>query len=410
MGIKNFHKWTKAEYPSSFKNKWLDIYDHVYIDINYVLHHCSYGIKNKNDIYNKIYQFIDNILLITQPYKTVVICGDGPAALAKLVLQRKRRLIQSESDDISIMFSPGTEFMISLQDKMESYILKIKNIYNINVIVDITNADEAELKIKQYIMNLTKDNIDLTHIVITNDADVFIMLMMLDNMTNVYIYEINFQNSDIISLGHLLVKHIEKVGCSKYPHLDFSAINILLGNDYLPKINFLTFEKIWQTYHEILQFDNVGLICSKDLQFNINFMHKLLLGCINKTKKNIMNLITIENINHPLYSNYIDGYTWCLFTYNTGKCIRYNYMYEYNMLPHPFGIIFNILNTGITINPEIYPPINTILYLMLILPKKYKNYIHDDYIKFYDTISLSINIKLNHINDIVGKFNCYSIN
>jgi general stress protein CsbA len=80
------------------------------------------------------------------------------------------------------------------------------------------------------------------------------------------------------------------------------------------------------------------------------------------------------------------------------------------MIPHPFGIIFNILNTGITINPEIYPPINTILYLMLILPEKYKNYIHDDYIKFYDTISLSINIKLNHINDIVSKFNCYSIN
>ena len=35
MGITNFQKNIKEKYSEAFKKKWLKVYDHVYIDINF---------------------------------------------------------------------------------------------------------------------------------------------------------------------------------------------------------------------------------------------------------------------------------------------------------------------------------------------------------------------------------------
>ena len=394
MGILNFHKWIKDNYKSSFKKKWLDAYDHVYIDINFSLHRCTYGAKNINDIYRRLFCFIDDVLQTTLPRKSITISADGPAPLSKLLLQRKRRLMKSRNDDgdkvSSIMFTPGTFFMNELKEKLDPYIKFTQKIYNIKIFVDIETYDEAELKLKKKMMDNIKLYPEDSHIIVTNDSDVVVMLMTLDDMSHVYMFEKSFQNSEIISIGQLIVDHIENVGCSMNPNLDFSAVNMFMGNDYLPKVNYATFEKIWCVYKDILKCDRDGLILNKNLEINPQFVQKLMLGIIKKTHHQYVSKINICNIFNSVYESYMDGYTWCLHTYFTGICKRYNFMYGFQDSPHPFGIAINIQKNPslLTLKTDLFPPIDNALYAILALPYKSKDFIDAKYHKFIKKVPI----------------------
>lgn len=393
MGIHNFHKWIKEVYPAAFKTKWLHSYDNCYIDINFALHHCSYNAKDIDDIYSKLFCFIIDVLHITMPRKSLIISADGAAPLSKLLLQRERRLTKSKSDNSdsidhisSIMFTPGTFFMNSLHKKLLNMIDFIEKVYNIYVDCDVDSYDEAELKLKNKMMNNIKKNHNDSHIIVTNDADVVVMLMTLDDVSRTYIYEKSFQNSEIISIGELLYEHIKNIGCSLHPHLDFAAVSILLGNDYLPKIGYATFEKIWISYKECLACDKRGLILDKNLQINSSFFQSLLLGIVKRTAYHFIKKIDVLNIFSSLYDNYMDGYTWCLHTYYNGFCDRYNFMYGFANPPHPLGLAMSIKkNPSMLIKSnEKYPPIKTMAYAILALPYKSKNYIDSKYHDFIE--------------------------
>jgi hypothetical protein len=388
MGILNFHKWMHQHYPSAFQKKWLESYDHVYIDINFALHHCSYGAKTMDDIYKRLYAFIDSVLYTTNPKVSITIAADGSAPLAKLLLQRKRRLTKSRSDTetkvSSIIFTPGTEFMNTLEEKISNYVVFIKHVHNINVIFEINNHDEAELKLKRAIMSNNKKWPDDSHVIVTNDADVTIMLMTLIDVSRVYVFEKGFQNSEIISIGKLLLEHIKNVGCSMHPNLDFSALTIMMGNDYLPKINYFTFDKLWDTYKYILTFDKIGFFLDDNLTINPNFFNKLLLGIIKQTNHHYIKKVNLDNLGSQLYNNYMDGFTWCLSTYVTGICTRYNYMYGFQDAPHPFGLLYNIKKDPhiMITSMETSSHVNKTLYSILVLPYKCRKLIDAKYKKF----------------------------
>ena len=119
MGIHNFQKYLKTTYPSAHKESWLDKYDNLYIDLNYVLHHICYVSNSRQDILLRTKDYLLNIIKYTKPQKRIVIVADGPAPLAKLILQRKRRLDKvdifdnrpfNEDTHLEINFTPGTQF------------------------------------------------------------------------------------------------------------------------------------------------------------------------------------------------------------------------------------------------------------------------------------------------------------
>ena len=395
MGIKDFHKWMKSQYISAFKTKWLSSYDHVYIDLNFALHNCSYKAKNINDIYERLYIFIDGVLHMTLPRVSLVLGADGPAPLAKLLLQRKRRLTKSRGQETidgvsSIIFTPGTQFMDTLESGLKPYTDFIKKIYNIDILFEINNDDEAELKLKRTMMKNIKLYPNNSHVIITNDADVIVMLMTLPDLTKIYVYEKGFQNSETISMGKLLLLHVEKVSCSFYPNLDFSAMSIFMGNDYLPKINFITLEKLWASYSDAIICDHRGLILNSDLQINIPFLCKILFGILKRTKQHFIKRILPSNLCHPMYKNYMDGYTWCLTTYNTAVCTRYNYMYGFQCSPHPLGLLINIKKNPklIITSNEIFNSIDRKLYTILLIPNKYSDLINKDYKNFIKKVSI----------------------
>ena len=387
MGIKGFHKFIREKYPSCLQHKWSDSYEHCYIDINFALHFCSYNVSNVDQLYMKLFGFFDNILKDIVPTKSLTIAADGAAPLSKLLLQRKRRLTNlkkiskkttddSDSDAgsqavTSLMFTPGTLFMKNLKENMSAYMEYISKSYGIDVEFMDINFDEAELKLKYAMMeNINKYDND-SHIIVTNDADVIVMLGTLEKFHNAYVHCKSNHQNEVLSIGKLLECHTNYVGCSLHPGLDFAATGILLGNDYIPKLNFISPESIWIAYKSTLKGHTTGLILDRNMKINRTFFAGLMGNIVTMLKSQYVKKLNYRNVCHPLYRNYLDGYTWCLATYNNGKCQRYNYMYEFSDYPHPLGLLLNVRQfPDITKHDnQIYKCIRPELYAILVLPK-----------------------------------------
>ena len=223
MGIEGFYKWIKDDYSEaiySYDSENIPKYfNHAYIDLNYLLDMCNYNSNNIIHTINKLKNIIMDIVIKTQPNKTLNLFCDGVAPLAKLLEQRKRRIEHTIYDtklisleDSTLNFTPGTIFLETLEEKLQQIINIIKNQFCIDIYVDIINDGEGELKIKnQLLKNYSKSNLD-THILITTDADVVLMAMSNYSYTNSYI----LLKDNILSLDKLLKLHITKYGNQNY--------------------------------------------------------------------------------------------------------------------------------------------------------------------------------------------------
>lgn len=443
MGISNFHDFIRTNYQKAFNDiKSTDTYSHVYIDINYALHYCAYGVKNEVELFDKLYDFFDNILKLVQPTKSVIFSIDGLAPLSKMILQRKRRNIiapknsnKKTNDNFNtILLTCGTDFMLSVYDKISNYIKFIKYIYNIEVELLDCNIDEAELKLKKRMMDnieQDKENKD-THLFVTNDADVIVMLTTLKNYSNVYVYckmKYNINNYSkqiiqILSIKKLIDLHSQSINSHHNKtnlNYDFAAISILMGNDYIPKIYSLTFDKLWNAYKNTIKNYPDGLIQvdEKTYEFNINieFLHNLFIILLVNTKKHFINKSSIHNTNEELYQNYFDGFTWCLDMYIRGKCSRYDYVFIHDCNPMIYGVLTYInscphyltLVEKSTLHNSLDKPLDRILYLICVIPEEsIYDMVDKKYHVFIKKNKNIYNTKLTH--DIINKLsNSFSL-
>lgn len=159
MGVPKFYRWISERYPLINQlistSAVLPEFDHLYLDMNGILHACSH--PNDDKLYSKlpekeiiwsIFRYLDRIISeIVKPKKLIYMAIDGVAPRAKLNQQRARRFraaqdrqkeVESKAkeffsdrgvivsdpdinkDDIfdSNCITPGTEFM----DRISSYI------------------------------------------------------------------------------------------------------------------------------------------------------------------------------------------------------------------------------------------------------------------------------------------------
>jgi 5'-3' exonuclease len=399
MGIKDYYMWMRKNHPSSFKNYWLDAYDHIYIDLNYALHLNSFGAKSEGEIVAKLICFLDRVISKFTPMTSIVIANDGPPPLAKLLLQRERRAGSartipgvSHSETISnletssLIFTPGTKFMNSIKSKLKNYMDKIIKLYKIKVDYMVGCDGEAELKLKQRMSENIELYPDDTHIIISNDADIIAMFgtLNINSFFKVFICSNSgaYENAktEIISMGVLMDLHTEKYGMTKNFGVDFTILSTMLGNDYLPKIDYIDLDKLMQSYRNAIIGNSEGLI-KQNLELNIKVFTKILNGILVRTQKKYTKNFMMDNLNQNLYSNYMDGLLWCLDMYNKGVCTRYNYMYENDDNPHPFGLILHVnWDPNICkLNQDKYPSIDSDLYSLLVMPKKALSLINPTY-------------------------------
>ena len=96
MGIPGFSTWLRARYPEAFEDPKSHsttkvTHDAVYIDLASTLHTVTRKAYSKSAFHVLLHRRLDELIDGLGPRKRVVIAMDGPAPLAKLLEQRRRR-------------------------------------------------------------------------------------------------------------------------------------------------------------------------------------------------------------------------------------------------------------------------------------------------------------------------------
>jgi 5'-3' exonuclease len=395
MGITNFYKWIKTSYSNCILPIGNRCYNHIYIDLNYLLHMCYYNCDDLDVVIKKLSTIILDICAKTQPSDSINLYCDGTSPFAKLILQRERRF--SSKDELSLNFTPGTKFINHIPDKLSNILEIIKIRYNITINIDTNTPGEAEIKIKNKLLeNYNKDKTK-THILATNDADVILILTSHESYKKCSI----LLNDNVLSISNLIETHINKYNInSLYPHLDYSFLNLLMGNDYLPKLNLLTLDKLWESYKTnmihsdekyLLKIIDSHIVINKNLLIDI--LHTLICNmAFGKLKKDM------EIYDDKIYDNYFNGLIWNLHMYREGLCTDYYYMCHAKKPINIINLLMYLYSNKIIdrlIYNKINKPIPSDLCCILLLPDSGKYLIDDKYDKFIDKIKLIIDIHNN---------------
>lgn len=353
MGIGKFQKFIKENYSKSIKAFWLSSYDNLYIDINHVLHHVCYLSSDISDLRKRFMDYLNGIITTLKPTKRLILAADGPAPLAKFLLQRKRRFSSNNnSHNNHLHLSPGTKFMMNLTQNINSFVLFIKEKYNIEVITLIPDHDEGEIKIRKCIDDYQKMNNSETHIVYSGDSDTILLLFATKYNDRVYQA---LSKTSIISIGELYNIHVKKYCKSNNMSVkeDFVFLNLLIGNDYIPKTLYLTLDNIWDSYKVLTRYKKKCLINYDNHKVFIEpvFLHDLIYLSTKNTKKHFKKF-ALENIKDSMYDNYTNGLYWCFDMYMSGSCNNYNYYYKSDMSPHYIGVMMTLMANNIKVLPN----------------------------------------------------------
>ena len=391
MGIVGFYEWIRTNYQPAIKSGIVKpiLLNHIYFDLNYLLH-LFYNEPTLND---KIKKLEDTILFVCKKYiptNSVNLFCDGVAPLAKLLLQRERRLAQVRKsmsldnlDNSSLNFTPGTKFIKTLDSKLINLKNKLENRLSIKVNIQTRECGEGEIKIKNLINKNLELNPDSSHMLVTNDGDVLLIVTATMIYKNIYI----LVKDDFISIKRIIDLHTEKYGCSQMPQMDFSFLNLFNGNDYFPKLRYITTNKLWLAYKNALYKYPQGLITEK-LEVNKLFLIKILQNIVANIDYKILKKTKFNEYNDRYLDNYLQGLNWCFNMYLTGAYKDNCYM-SYRYSPDPLQLIIYLhTNNDIilknTTNNKLDIPDD--LGCLLLLPEKalclmdnnnYKDFIND---------------------------------
>lgn len=291
MGVPGFFKWLIDQYnKNTLIIEKIDVQiDSLYIDANCLFHPQCFKIlalhnteKNTEHLeklmIERIIKYIEYIVNFTKP-KTTYIAVDGPAPLAKINQQRKRRFKTVIYDEIknnlkkkyrvdnsgcgwtNTVITPGTEFMEKLHKELLKFTTKNNILYS-----SYHEQGEGEHKILQYIK---KHGVTNTNSVIYGlDADLF-FLAMASGKDNIYLLreasqisdkktdptileeELNYISIDIVKacynrqIKDVIIRKTNSTSTDINNNFcnDFIVICCLLGNDFLPHFPSLCIKK-----------------------------------------------------------------------------------------------------------------------------------------------------------------------
>ncbi|XP_031123487.1 5'-3' exoribonuclease 3-like isoform X1 [Ipomoea triloba] len=196
MGVPSFYRWLVNKYPKIVENAVEDDessvdFDNFYVDMNGIIHACFHPEDDLfppttyEEVFQKIYDYIDRLFNIVRPRKLLYLAIDGVAPRAKMNQQRARRfrtakdkeiieeeemklrekykregkiVLEKEESEVedSNVITPGTLFMYILSEKLQIYIQeRIRENpgwKNIKVILSDSNVPgEGEHKINSFI-------------------------------------------------------------------------------------------------------------------------------------------------------------------------------------------------------------------------------------------------------------------
>jgi 5'-3' exonuclease len=412
MGITGFYQFIQENVPNAFVNI-SEItngifFDHIYIDLNYLLHHCSYNSDSLVMTLKKVEVIIKDICQKFNPLSTLHLCADGSAPLAKILLQRERRSNDS-IDNFVLNFTPGSEFMNTLHEKLNNLKENLEKLYFIKVTIHNLDVGEAEIKIKSLILKNINNNVLSTHLAVTNDADVILILSATKQYERIYILTKN-KEQKFVSIQSI----IDNTNISA---LDFTFLNLFLGNDYLPKLKIVTPEKLWNSYkiHKSY-YKHLVEICTESykdyLKINDDFLKRILIDVIGQTSMTFIKKSNLQSYNYNDIKSYLEGLNWCLNMYFSGMCVNNHYMYEAGYSIDPVHIILFLNHTSINQTKNLIKTeaISNDLCSIILLPFSAKNLVDKKYHDFMNKCTILQckeklkKLKKNDIKNIQQKF------
>jgi len=359
MGVPGFFAWLLRNniHNNIILNK-LDNIDCLYFDANCLFHPKCFDVlklySNITDInkleklmIDRIIKYITYIIDFVKPSQLVYIAVDGVAPVAKINQQRKRRYKsvldqeyikklnqkynkQKNESWSNIVITPGTDFMIRLNEEINKFI-KIEKYKHLQIIYSsYLEPGEGEHKIIRYIKEMSDANLisdKKTHVIYGLDADlIFLAMSAYSDKNNIYllreydhIKSVNKPITEEINerLCYLSIKNVidtyneyiinklkenedildinfdEKYNFSH----DFIIICFLLGNDFIPNIPSINIR-------------NYGIEYITDAYCNMFQFYKTYIYKDNKINLELLKMIFdfLKNYEHEYFSEVLPKY------------------------------------------------------------------------------------------------------
>jgi 5'-3' exonuclease len=183
MGIPVFFKTCIEDYKDICRKVDNDkIIDHLFLDLNCLIHPCCQGETDETIMIGKIIKKMKYLFDLILPKQTFFIAIDGPCPKPKMIQQRIRRFKSIHEHKIwdTNAITPGTKFM----EKLEIEILNNLSLFSIirgkTIFSSCLEPGEGEHKIFDYIKKHKIDN----NVIYGLDADL-IMLSLISTSDNI---------------------------------------------------------------------------------------------------------------------------------------------------------------------------------------------------------------------------------
>ena len=218
MGVPGGTVWLRKTFPGAFtevgrdQQAGLPPFDHIYVDVNDVLHTTIRRANDQEHMFKILYQKFNSYLFKLRPTQSVVIAVDGPAPLAKLLLQRRRRMKSANEKAkrkprkgkrggpsrgnenaegvSSLTLTPGTKLMMDLEDALVAYARsKASHPRNSRMRFVVSAAQtpgEGEVKLLGCMYDASKRagirSVKTRHCMVGGDSDLIFMALAMGTM------------------------------------------------------------------------------------------------------------------------------------------------------------------------------------------------------------------------------------
>lgn len=262
MGIPHYFYLLTQEHSDICDTKQPEQCDHYFIDFNGMIHQAAAKVESPDLIQSSTWDYLNQTIQNIKPIKTVNICADGVAPVAKMIQQRKRRYLTAlenkENKWDKNAISPGTDFMTHLNVYMNKMIRNTVSEFSYHY-SGTNEVGEGEHKIFYKMKSVPHEDISIIYGL---DADL-IMLSLISHHPNIYLMR-EFENSNnftylnIDKLRSAIIAKLYNTFHWRFSHdvLDniyngeacevienYVTLCFLLGNDFLPNIMSLSLKK-----------------------------------------------------------------------------------------------------------------------------------------------------------------------
>lgn len=282
MGVKKYQSWVRDTFKQYVTNNLLKMLTHrgktrmvngLFLDLNAIIHaavnQVYEGVEDSPDSYwGKVVEAlvgeIIEIMDITEPQYLMYLGADGSVSKAKMLQQRQRSYKSASSEVFSRNnVKPGTEFMLTLADRLRDSLKIVMNKRKQNGefvpgAVEFSDASipgEGEHKIIARMKERTRlrGSEKFVDVIFSPDSDVHFLLMLNapEGETTIIMREVHkreegkpkYEFFDVTEIRNQLKYGVEiGHGKSKVNTMnDFALISCFAGNDFLPALPFIKY-------------------------------------------------------------------------------------------------------------------------------------------------------------------------